>query len=106
MALAPFFLFPVLFVTVPVLVWLIDGIGAPGAHRASRWRAAWAGFAIGWGFGFGYFLVGLYWIGFAFLVEAEQFAWLLPFAVAALPAGLAIFSGIRSEEHTSELQSH
>ncbi|MFV2093036.1 MAG: apolipoprotein N-acyltransferase, partial [Hyphomicrobiales bacterium] len=49
---------------------------------------------IGWAFGFGYFLVGLYWIGFAFLVEADQFAWLIPFAIAAMPAGLAIFSGL------------
>ncbi|MBJ7407758.1 MAG: apolipoprotein N-acyltransferase, partial [Bradyrhizobium sp.] len=28
LALAPFNLFPVLFVTFPVLVWLIDGAGA------------------------------------------------------------------------------
>ncbi|MHA1524476.1 MAG: apolipoprotein N-acyltransferase [Alphaproteobacteria bacterium] len=90
LALAPVFAFPILFVTLPVLVWLIDGIGAPG----SRWRVAVAGFGIGWGFGFGYFLVGLYWIGFAFLVEADQFAWMLPIAVAALPAGLALFTGV------------
>ena len=94
LALAPFFAFPVLFVTFPVLIWLIDGIGAPGAGRGSAWRVALAGFSIGWGFGFGYFLVGLYWIGFAFLVEADQFAWMLPFAVVALPLGLAVFGGV------------
>ena len=38
-------------------------------------------FAIGWWFGFGYFLAGLWWIGGALLVEAESFAWALPFAV-------------------------
>lgn len=31
LALAPFNLFPVLFITFPVLVWLIDGAGA-GRH--------------------------------------------------------------------------
>ena len=48
----------------------------------------------GWWFGFGYFVAGLYWIGFAFLVDAKTFAWLLPFAVIGLPAGLAIFTAL------------
>ena len=48
--------------------------------------------ATGWWFGFGYFLAGLYWIGFAFLVDAPTFGWLLPIAVVGLPAGLAIFT--------------
>ena len=48
----------------------------------------------GWWFGFGYFLLGLFWIGEAFLVEAEVFAWLLPFAVLMLPAGLALFTAL------------
>src|SRR5262249_19580648 len=42
-------------------------------------------------FGFGYFLAGLYWVGHAFLVDAKTFGWLLPFAVVALPAGMALF---------------
>ncbi len=45
----------------------------------------------GWLFGFGYFFFNLFWVGEAFLVEAEKFAWLLPFAVTLLPAGLALF---------------
>ena len=48
---------------------------------------------IGWWFGFGYFLAGLYWVGYAFLVDAKTFGWLLPVAVTALPAGLALFTG-------------
>jgi apolipoprotein N-acyltransferase len=52
-----------------------------------------ASFAIGWWFGFGYFFFGLYWIGFSFMVEADKFAVFMPFAVTALPAGLAIFTG-------------
>jgi apolipoprotein N-acyltransferase len=86
LAMAPFNAWPVLFVTFPVMVWLIDGAGA------GRWRgvpaAAWAG----WWFGLGYFVPGLYWIGYAFLVDASTFAWLLPFAVLGLPAYLALFT--------------
>jgi apolipoprotein N-acyltransferase len=44
-----------------------------------------------WWFGFGYFFCGLYWIGEAFLVEADKFGWALPFAVTLMPAGLALF---------------
>jgi apolipoprotein N-acyltransferase len=84
----PTYLWPVLFLTFPLLVWLIDG--AP----AQRWRGAWVCAVTGWCFGFGYFVVGLYWIGHAFLVDAETFGWLLPIAVTGLPAYLAIFTGI------------
>ena len=56
-AMAPFFLFPVLFVTLPVLVWLIDGAaGGELSKRRVIMRAAGAG----WWFGFGYFLLGLF----------------------------------------------
>lgn len=86
LAMAPFDLWPVLALTLPVLVWLIDGAGAGAAGT----RAA---FSAGWWFGFGYFLAGLYWIGMALLVEADRFAWALPLAVLGIPAGLAIFTG-------------
>jgi len=88
LALAPLNFWPVLFVTFPPLVWLLDGVAA------ARWAGIRAAFAIGWWFGFGYFLVGLYWIGSAFLVDAKTFGWLLPFAVTMLPAGLAVFTGV------------
>ncbi len=82
---APFNAWPVLFLTLPVVVWLLDGAAA-GALGGLASAAA-----VGWWFGFGFFLAGLYWIGFAFLVDAKTFGWLLPIAVTALPAGLAIF---------------
>jgi apolipoprotein N-acyltransferase len=41
---------------------------------------------------FGHFLTGLYWVGNAFLVDAKTFGWLLPVAVIALPAGLALYT--------------
>ena len=65
------------------------------ADDAARWyrRPEIAAAEIGWWFGFGYFVPGLFWVGEAFLVEAETFAVLLPFAVTLLPAGLALFYG-------------
>jgi apolipoprotein N-acyltransferase len=86
LAMAPFPCWPILFLTFPTLVWLVDGTGS------ANWRGTTAAAEIGWWFGFGYFLAGLYWIGFAFLVDAPTFGWLLPIAVIGLPAGLAIFS--------------
>jgi apolipoprotein N-acyltransferase len=94
LAMAPFFVWPVLWLTLPALVWLIDGALSPhNPSSPARWyqRPEIAAAAVGWWFGFGYFLAGLFWIGEAFLVEAEVFAWLLPFAVASLPGGLALF---------------
>jgi apolipoprotein N-acyltransferase len=88
LAMAPVFAWPVLFLTLPGLVWLLDGTSGIESSKR-RYRAA---AAVGWWFGFGYHAAGLYWIGEAFLVEAEVFAWLLPFAVTIMPAGLALFS--------------
>jgi apolipoprotein N-acyltransferase len=85
---APINLWPILFLTFPLLVWLIDGA------KAQRRRGAWVCALTGWCFGFGYFVAGLYWIGHAFLVDAETFGWLLPVAVTGLPAYLAIYTAI------------
>ena len=81
---------PVLFFTFPILVWLVDGAAARPASAALPSAAI-----AGWWFGFGYFLAGLYWVGYAFLVDAKTFGWLLPFAVIALPAGMACYTGLR-----------
>jgi apolipoprotein N-acyltransferase len=86
LALAPINLWPVPFVTFPILVWLVDGAAA------GRFGGVLAAATAGWWFGFGYFLAGLYWVGNAFLVDAKIFGWLLPFAVIALPAGMAIYT--------------
>jgi apolipoprotein N-acyltransferase len=88
--MAPFFLWPVLWITLPVLVWLIDGAVRRHADKGAVRRLAAAG-EIGWWWGFGYLLAGLHWIGEAFLVEAEIFAVFMPFAVMLMPAGLALF---------------
>jgi apolipoprotein N-acyltransferase len=86
--MAPFNAWPILFVTFPVLVWLVDG------SAAGRWSGAMAAAGAGWCFGFGFFVAGLYWTGYAFLVDAKTFAWLLPVAVAGLPAYLALYTAL------------
>jgi apolipoprotein N-acyltransferase len=88
LALPPTNIWPVPFVTFPVLVWLLDG--AAGTRLGGVLAAA----SAGWWFGFGYFLAGLYWLGHAFLVDAKTFGWLLPFAVTALPAAMAIYTAL------------
>jgi apolipoprotein N-acyltransferase len=91
LAMAPFHVWPVLALTLPMLVWSLDAVRVD--HDATPRRRAWRAFLTGWWLGFGYFVAGLFWVGEAFLVEAEVFAVLLPFAVTLLPAGLAIFWG-------------
>ena len=88
LAMAPFDAWPVLFFTFPILVWLVDG--AAGGRLGGLPSAAIAG----WWFGFGYSLAGLYWVGYAFLVDVKTFGWLLPFAVIALPAAMACYTGL------------
>ena len=88
LAMAPFNAWPVLFLTLPVMVWQLDGAAA------GRWRGVPAAALTGWCFGLGYFVPGLYWIGYAFLVDAPTFAWLIPFAILGLPAYLALFMAL------------
>ncbi len=88
LALPPTDVWPVPFVTFPILVWLVDGAAA------GRFGGVVAAAGAGWWFGFGYFLTGLYWVGNAFLVDAKTFGWLLPFAVIALPAGMAVYTAL------------
>ena len=83
LALPPFHLIPLLLLTVPALLTLIG-------RAASARGAAAAGF---W-FGFGLNLVGLYWITEAILIEADRFWWLVPLAVPALSAVMAVFVAV------------
>lgn len=84
LALEPLRLFPFLLVSYAGFVLLLDG-----AH-AGRRRFQDAALA-GWGFGFGFFVAGLYWIGYAFLVDPSEHAWQMPFGIIGLPALLATF---------------
>ncbi|MGI9406839.1 MAG: apolipoprotein N-acyltransferase [Hyphomicrobiaceae bacterium] len=86
LAVAPIFAWPVLFVTLPGLALMLGG-PADMSTRQAVWRAV----RTGWWFGFGYFVVGLHWIVEPFLIEADTFGWLIPFAITLLPGGLALF---------------
>lgn len=88
LALPPVFLLPVLLFTLPILVLLLDGADADPPR--GRWAFG-SFFKVGWWFGFGYFLAGLYWIGEALLVDAGAHGWLIPFALIFIPGGLALF---------------
>lgn len=84
LAMAPFYVFPVLVLTLTGAVWLVDGARRQTRPlRAAAWR--------GWAFGAGYCAAGFYWIGYSFLVTPDAHLWLLPFASALFPGGLALF---------------
>jgi len=82
LALPPLQAAPLLWLVLPALLWLLDG--------ARTRRAA---FAVGWWFGFGHFLAGLYWIAGALFVDIAAFWWALPLAAGGLPVALAAFVG-------------
>ncbi len=82
-ALPPVHLIPVLLICVPALLALLDA--APNGAVAFR-RGFW--------FGWGNFVLGLYWITEAILVEAARYWWLVPLAVPALSALLALFVAV------------
>lgn len=88
-AMPPFGIWPVLAVSFTVSIWLLDGSAASTGRL--RLRTLFAAFLAGWWFGFGYFVAGLWWLGQAFLVEADVFGWLMPLGVVGLPAALAFF---------------
>jgi apolipoprotein N-acyltransferase len=79
-ALPPIHAIPVLLISVPGLLVLLDAARSP-AVAARR----------GWWFGFGHHVVGLYWVTEAILFEAARFWWLVPLAVPALAGTLALF---------------
>lgn len=59
-----------------------------------RADSAWGGAWIGWLFGLGYFGFGLSWIVEPFQVDPDRHAWMAPFALVFLAAGLSLFWGL------------
>ena len=80
LALPPVHAVPVLLIAIPGLLALVEA--APNARRA-----AWLGFVWGWGHG----LAGIYWITHAILTDVADFWWLVPFAAPAVAIPLALF---------------
>ena len=83
LALSPVHLLPVLLFSVPALLRLLGAAGS--------WRQA---AIIGWMFGFGLNLAGLYWITEPILTEAAVFWWLVPLADPLLSCAVAFYSVI------------
>ena len=82
-ALPPVHAIPVLLVAVPGLLALVGAAGGPlTAARRGFW------------FGFGNHVLGLYWITEAIILESARYWWLVPLAVPALSALLAVFIAI------------
>jgi len=82
MAHPPFGLVPGL-LGYAALLHLLDETHPTRPLRSAFWR--------GWLAGVGYFGLGTWWIGEAFMVDAANQGWMAPFAVAAMASGLALF---------------
>ncbi|GBQ39591.1 Apolipoprotein N-acyltransferase [Acidocella aminolytica 101 = DSM 11237] len=82
-ALPPVHLLPVLLFSVPALLRLTE--------EAPNWKRA---AFIGWFYGFGLGMAGLYWITEPILTEAQTFWWLVPFAAPLLSAAVACYTVI------------
>ncbi|MCC5995295.1 MAG: apolipoprotein N-acyltransferase [Oceanicaulis sp.] len=86
LAQAPLHVQPALIAAYCVLIWALDGA------RRTR-KPVRAGFARAWAFASGQFLAGTWWVANAFLVQAEDYAWLIWAPLILLPAGLALIWG-------------
>ncbi|NOR64312.1 MAG: apolipoprotein N-acyltransferase [Rhodobacteraceae bacterium] len=70
-------------IALPALLWLL--------RKAYCWKG---GFFVGWGAGLGYFGLTLAWIVEPFLVDAERYGWMAPFALVLMAGGIALFWGL------------
>jgi apolipoprotein N-acyltransferase len=83
LALPPFFLWPLVGVSLPALIFLV--MHAPSGRQR---------FLTGWWFGFGHFTTGFYWVAHALLMDPEKFGWLVPVAVFGIGAAGALYTGL------------
>ena len=83
LTLPPFHLFPLAIPAYGGLFVLLN-------RAATRRRAVTLGFFWGWGF----CISGLYWFCIALLTDPEKFAWLIPFALFGLTAVIALYSAV------------
>lgn len=79
LAMAPFFIWPLL--ALGVCVFVVAAASAPTPR---------AGGLVGFCFGMGYFTAGLHWIPNALVVDNPAFVWLVPPAMVGLPALLSL----------------
>jgi apolipoprotein N-acyltransferase len=79
---APFYIWIVLSVSISLLYLALS------SARSKR-QAMLRGFL----FGYGFCIASTYWIAYSLLVDAEKFAWLVPFSVLGLSAAMAVWWG-------------
>ncbi len=77
---APFHLWPVILVCLPVFYVLL--YASPSVKVAAE---------RGFFFGYGYFMAGTWWIANALMVDVAKFGWMIPFSVLGLSAVLALW---------------
>jgi apolipoprotein N-acyltransferase len=80
LALPPLYLVPVLLLAVPGLLALLDG--------ARSWKRTGV---LGFAWGMGHHMAGLYWISHALLTDPWRWGWLVPVAVPGLAVPLALY---------------
>nr|WP_245215489.1 apolipoprotein N-acyltransferase [Pararoseomonas baculiformis] len=83
LAMPPIHAIPVLLIALPGLLLLLG--------KAGSWKRA---AMLGWAFGWGHHVIGLYWITYSILTEAERLWWLVPLAVPLLALWMGIYSVI------------
>lgn len=77
---APMHAWPVIFFSLPIFYKLLQ-------TAVSRAQALWRAFA----FGYGHAMAGTWWIANALLVDADKFAWMMPFSILGLSAAMAMW---------------
>ncbi len=82
-AFAPFNFFIMAVVSISLFYLILE-------RNEAKKNIFWVGFA----YGFGYFLTGVYWIAISLMVDADSFAWLIPFAVTLIPGALALYMAL------------
>lgn len=81
-ALPPYHFIPALF-SIPVLIWLVDGV------KTRR-----SAFSTGWWFGLGHFALGMSWTANALTIDMGRFGWLIPFCILGFGVVLGIYIGL------------
>lgn len=87
LAMAPLHVWPAMMIGLVALLWSVDGVR--GREKPLR-TAFWRGFV----FGFGYFAAGTFWLANAFISRGPEFKFMIPFALPAFFAMLAVFWGV------------
>lgn len=81
LALPPFFIWQILFLTMPTLLLLLEKNDIKS-------------FSSGLCYGFGYFATSMYWVSIALFVDIEAYFWVLPLSLIILPLILSLYYGL------------